>query len=106
MELMKEAGIAPNTYRMWPGFIPECFAGVPASQRFSLVIVDVDHYKPTEACLQWTRSRINHGGILALDDFLPESDRYATKAIKEFLLHDRDFEELARFNQQLILRRR
>jgi hypothetical protein len=106
VELMKDAGIASNSYRIWSGYIPECFAAVPASQRFSLVIIDVDHFKPTQASLQWAGPRINSGGILALDDFLPESDRYATKAIKEFLLHDHDFEELARFNQQLILRKR
>ena len=105
VQLMNVAGLVPSTYRVWAGYIPACFANVPPEQGFSLVVIDVDHYRPTAASLAWACPRINRGGILALDDFLPASSRLATKAIMEFLARDTRFEELARFNQQLILRK-
>lgn len=45
---------------------------------------------------------MNSGGILALNDFLPDCNRWAAEAIKEFLQQDLDFEEWVRSNQQLI----
>ena len=105
-ELMSAQGLSPDTYRLWAGYIPECFDHVVPETRYSFVIVDVDHYKPTVISLAWACPRINSGGILALDDYLPETDRYATKAITEFLQRDGDFEQIAQFNQQLILRKK
>ena len=103
---MNDAGLPAHLYRIWAGYIPDYFAGVPMAQCCSLIIIDVDHYKPTVASLAWACPRISRKGILALDDFLPASDRYASKAINEFLRQNQDFEQLAHVDQQLILRKR
>jgi hypothetical protein len=103
--LMSEAGVARACYELWPGFVPDCFSVVPADRKFSLAILDVDHYHPTVDALRWLSPRISPQGILALDDFLPHADILASKAIKEFLHTNHDFERIAFFNQQLILRK-
>lgn len=104
--LMDEAGVARSWYRVWAGFIPECFAEVPAGARFSLVVIDVDHYRATADSLAWAAPRVERRGILALDDYVPGHTGLATRAINEFLGRDRDFEKVAEFNQQLFLRRK
>jgi hypothetical protein len=104
--LMTKAGIARETYELWPGYVPACFADVPATLRFAFVILDVDHYQPTVDALRWLPARISDHGILALDDYLPHTDTLASKAIKEFLATDHGFEKVAAFNQQLILRKK
>lgn len=106
MSLMDEAGVARDCYRLWPGYIPFCFESFPAQLRCSLVLIDVDHYQPTAESLLWAAPRINRGGILALDDYIPAIDLLATKAIKEFLARESCFDTVAEFNQQLILRRK
>jgi len=106
VRLMDEAGVPREHYRLWPGFIPSCFESFPAQARFALVIIDVDHYQPTAESLAWAAPRVSRGGILALDDYLSATDLLATKAIKEFLRGNSDFEQMAEFNQQLILRRK
>jgi hypothetical protein len=104
--LMSEAGVKRKCYELWPGYVPDCFAGVPSDQKLSLAILDVDHYHPTVDALRWLSPRISPQGILALDDFLPHADILASKAIKEFLLTEHGFEKIAFFNQQLILRKK
>jgi hypothetical protein len=69
-------------------------------------MIDVDHYQPTAESLVWAAPRVSRGGVLALDDYLSATDLLATKAIKEFLRGNSDFERMAEFNQQLILRRK
>ncbi|MBI5107543.1 MAG: class I SAM-dependent methyltransferase [Rhodocyclales bacterium] len=103
--LMSEAGVERSCYELWPGYVPDCFTAVPPGKQFSLVILDVDHYHPTLDALRWLSPRISPSGILALDDFLPHADILASKAIKEFLQTNHDFERIAFFNQQLILRK-
>ena len=103
--LMNKAGLAREQYRMWPGYVPDCFSRVPVEQRFSFVILDLDHYQPTVHALQWLAPRISPNGILALDDFVPGATGLASKAIREFLAVDRTFRKIAAFNQQLILRK-
>jgi O-methyltransferase len=105
IELMTEAGVSRESYQVWAGYVPACFANVPEALRFALVILDVDHYQPTVDALRWLPARISDHGILALDDYLPRQNAMATKAIKEFLTTDHGFEQIADFNQQLILRK-
>ncbi len=105
VRLLTEAGIPGASYRVWAGYVPACFAEVPDAQRFSLAILDLDHYRPTADSLAWLAPRITAGGLLALDDFVPAHDMLATRAINEFLAVNKHFEKIASFNQQLILRR-
>jgi hypothetical protein len=105
VRLMTEAGLGRDCYEIWPGYVPDCFTAVPPDRHFSLAILDVDHYHPTVNALCWLAPRISPMGILALDDFLPHANILASKAIKEFLLTKHNFEKVAFFNQQLILRK-
>ena len=104
--LMDKAGVQRDAYRMWAGFIPDCFGGVPEALRFALAILDVDHYQPTVDGLRWLAPRIAVGGILALDDYMAGYTTLASGAISEFLAAKPAFDTVACFNQQLILRKR
>lgn len=108
VQLMTASGVDRATYDVWPGYVPAAFSEVPASLRFSWAIVDLDHYQPTVDALSWVSARLNPGGILALDDYVPAINRgkLATRAIDEFLATAHGFERLAVFNQQLILRKK
>ncbi len=106
VELMQEAGVPRDAYRLWAGFVPECFKEVPDTLRFAFAILDLDHYQPTADGLKWLAPRMSPGGILALDDYIESYDKLASKAIKEFLGAKPDFDVIAQFNQQLILRKR
>ncbi|NBR28914.1 MAG: hypothetical protein EBT83_10985, partial [Betaproteobacteria bacterium] len=103
--LMTKAGVARERYTMWQGYVPDCFSKAPPDLRFSLVILDLDHYQPTVEALAWLQPRISAGGILALDDYVPGSTGLATKAIREFRARDNSFRKIAEFNQQLILQK-
>jgi hypothetical protein len=105
-KMMDGQAVQRAWYRTWPGYIPACFAGVPQSLRFSLAILDVDHYEPTASALAWLAPRLSAGGILALDDYLEAYSMLATRAIKEFLAGKPPFDIIAQFNQHLILKRR
>ncbi|HEV7820408.1 MAG TPA: hypothetical protein VGO84_04455 [Burkholderiales bacterium] len=108
VRLTTKAGVARELYDLWPGHVPMSFADVPGDLRFSWVILDLDHYEPTADALRWLPARINNGGILALDDYVPNVNKgiLATRAIDEFLATDHGFERIALFNQQMILRRK
>ena len=107
VNLMTACGVERAAYDLWPGYVPDVFATVPAALRFSLAIIDLDQYQPTADALQWVPDRINRGGILALDDYVPDVNRgkLATRAIDEFLAQPRGFEKIALINQHLILRK-
>ena len=106
VRLMDRSAVARDSYRMWEGFVPECFQGVPDSLQFALAILDLDHYQPTVDGLSWLAPRITKGGILALDDYLEGYTTLASRAIKEFLASKPAFDIVAHFNQHLILRKR
>ncbi len=105
--LMTNAGVPEDFYLIWAGYVPTCYDLFPADAKFSFVILDLDQYKPTEESLPWIMPRLNSGGILALDDFVPaERHSYNTKAICDYFEHDDSCEIVAYFNQQLIVRKR
>ena len=105
VKIMNEKGISEGKYKVWAGYIPDCFVEIPESLKFSFVILDVDHYEPTVEALRWVWPRISPFGILALDDFIPTHTALATLAIKEFLRYQSDFDIVNFFNNQLILRK-
>jgi Macrocin-O-methyltransferase (TylF) len=106
IRLMTKAAVTRESYQVWAGYVPACFAQAPDALRFSLAILDLDHYRPTVESLDWLAPRVTDGGVLALDDFVPAHDQLATRAIREFLARDKHFKKIAFFNQQLILRKR
>jgi len=107
-QLMTATGVDRALYDLWPGYVPASFSQVPDELRFSWAIVDLDQYQPTVDALRWAPARINPGGMLALDDYVPLVNRgkLATRAIDEFLATAHGFERVALFNQQMILRKK
>ena len=103
--LMEAHGIPAREFTMWEGFIPDCFEKAPNEIRFSFVLLDVDNYLPTRDALSWLWPRMNVGGLLALDDFLPSHDGEASKAIKEFLRERQDFHIVDLMNCQLAVKK-
>ena len=103
--IMKKRGFNEDEYQVWDGFIPDCFDKAPASISFSFVLLDVDNYEPTRVGLEWAWAHLRHGGIVALDDFYPDHQGEASKAIKEFLRTQNDFDIIDHLNFQLILRK-
>ncbi len=107
-QLMTACSVDRATYEIWPGYVPACFSQVPDGLRFAWAIVDLDQYQPTVDALNWVPGRLNPGGILALDDYVPAVNRgkLATRAIDEFLATAHGFERIAVFNQQMLLRKK
>jgi O-methyltransferase len=103
--LMEQKGIAADSYDVFQGYVPDCFKGVCNSQSYAFVIVDLDHYQPTVDALAFSWTRISPGGMLALDDFVPSHRHHATRAIKEFLRFQTDYDFADFYNQQLFLRK-
>ena len=69
--------------KILPGYFPDSAA--PASEeRFALVNIDVDLYKPTKAGLEFFYPRINRGGVLLVHDYNRKWPG-VIKAVDEFL---------------------
>lgn len=67
------------------GYVPDTFAGLE-NERFSLVLLDLDLYKPTLAGLEFMYPRLSSGGFLAVHDYNSiESDGACRRAVDEFL---------------------
>ena len=65
-----------------PGFLPGTLARV-ADCRFRFVNVDVDHYLPTKAVIEFFKPRMVKGGIMRFDDSGSSDCPGATKAVEE-----------------------
>lgn len=52
-----------------PGHFPETVHQVPSSQRFALVHLDADLYRPTRAGLEFFYPRMSPGGMMILHDY-------------------------------------
>lgn len=66
------------------GFVPGVLSEVPEGP-YAFAHLDLDHYAPTKAALEWLDSRMMPGGVLLADDYFPDLDALASKAINEFL---------------------
>jgi len=73
----------PNVY-FHKGWIPERFPEV-AEEKFSLVHIDVDLYKPTIDSLSFFYPRMSHKGVIILDDYGSSLCPGAHKAADEFM---------------------
>ena len=86
MRSMEAFGIDSSRYKIHVGFVPDCFESAGKLQRFSLVRIDLDHYKPTVIAAEWAWERLVPDGVLRFHDYFPEKNALASKAIKEFLV--------------------
>jgi predicted O-methyltransferase YrrM len=67
------------------GFIPDTFAGVADSERFSFVHIDVDLYASVRSCLEFFHRRMRPCGVILLDDYgFPMYRDAAKRATDEF----------------------
>lgn len=66
-----------------PGFVPETFRHVPDWAQFRFVRIDVDHYAPTKASIEFFLPRMVSGGIMEFDDFEASTCDGATAAVRE-----------------------
>lgn len=72
------------------GWIPERFPDV-AHDRFRLVHIDVDLYQPTLDSLDFFYPRLNHRGIIVLDDYGFTNCPGAFKAAEEFMANKTEY---------------
>lgn len=68
--------------RLVRGWVPEVLADLPDGP-WAFAHVDLDHYEPTLATLQWLWPRMMRGGIICCDDFFPGRDWLAARAINQ-----------------------
>jgi len=52
-----------------PGYFPETARMIPADQRFALVHLDMDLYKPTKEACEHFYDRLEPGGVMILHDY-------------------------------------
>lgn len=58
--------------RLVVGYFPQSAPSEMSEARFAFVHIDVDTYRSVLNCFEWFSSRMAKGGIIALDDVLPE----------------------------------
>lgn len=67
------------------GYFPETAQGLE-QERFALVVLDMDLYKPTLAGMEFFYPRLHRGGYLFIHDYTsPESASACSRAVDEFL---------------------
>lgn len=64
------------------GYVPEVLAQAPDGP-FAFAHVDLDHYGPTKAALEWLFPRMMPGGVLMCDDWFEDGASLAAGAINE-----------------------
>jgi hypothetical protein len=65
------------------GWIPDVLPTLPP-RAWAFVHIDLDHYAPTLACLEWVWPRMLPGGIVCCDDWFQDRDYLAGRAINEW----------------------
>lgn len=80
-------GFTEEDYVLTPGWIPDVLHDVEYvihDQVFAFAYVDLDHYEPTMATLEFLWTRIHLGSIVMVDDFSWERDHLAALACRHF----------------------
>ncbi len=72
-----------DNYVIIEGFVPSTFARYP-EEKVAFAHLDLDHYYPTKDSIKWLWHEKNVG-ILLCDDFPNSKERFAAKAIHEFM---------------------
>jgi hypothetical protein len=71
------ADMDPEGYRIWPGFIPECFPNFDQEIRkhfcFAAVLINMVHYGPTLDAIRWAWPKLHPGGLLVIAEYLPKN---------------------------------
>lgn len=82
-------------YFLWEGYIPDTFILPSKELIFSFCYIDLDHYKPTKASLEWAFNKLSLNGIILCDDYFPSRTKgSASKAIQAFLEKEKNYIEI------------
>lgn len=81
-EAFDRVSAEPNAI-VFRGFVPEILFQVNVVA-FAFVHLDLDHYAPTVAALDWLWPRMSRGGIIAAHDWFPHVEILASAAIKDW----------------------
>ncbi|MBI5346575.1 MAG: class I SAM-dependent methyltransferase [Chlamydiae bacterium] len=68
-----------------PGYFPDTASLVPSNEKFALVHLDADLYKPTKEALEFFYPRMVSGGLIIVHDYFSGSWPGVAKAVDEFL---------------------
>jgi predicted O-methyltransferase YrrM len=93
-----------DNIRVHRGDIPEVLQCV-ADERFCLVHIDVDLYRPTLDSLQFFYPRVVPGGVIVLDDYGFATCPGAHRAVREFMADKPEYVIHAPTGQGIIFRR-
>ena len=77
-------GVKRQSFCIWCGMVPDVLATI-AIDKIAFAYVDLDHYAPTKAALDWVLARLSPGGIMLCDDWTPSCEQCASGAINEFI---------------------
>lgn len=80
---MDNVARAVPSARLIRGYVPAVLADVP-DQLYAFARLDMDHYEPTKAALDWLWPRMMIGGVLSCDDYFAGNYFLASGAINEF----------------------
>jgi len=82
--LAKIAAKFPNPkIRLVKGWVPDVLQETLLARPYAFAHVDLDHYTPTVAALDWLWGRMLPGGVLVCDDWFEGKDYLAAGAINE-----------------------
>ncbi len=89
IQLMFAKGYSPGRdYSLHEGYVPEIFESPSlAGLKVAFAYLDLDHYEPTLAALDWLWAHMDKGGIILCDDYDgPDgSEVLAAAAIRDWL---------------------
>lgn len=87
IEIVKSViGDAWSVCEVYPGYFPETVTPELSNQRFALVNLDCDLYKPMRAGLSFFYPRMSPGGLFMLHDYSSLHWKGAKQAVDEFCL--------------------
>jgi O-methyltransferase len=81
----RRVGPSPSVM-LRPGYVPDTLAGLEG-ETFAFVLLDLDLFRPTQACLEFFYPRLSPGGYLVVHDYNnPESEWACKRALDAFLV--------------------
>ena len=84
---IKDANEKLDWVTLYEGFVPDILADLPDGP-YAFAHIDLDHYRPTEAVLNWLWGRLSNGGIILCHDWFPGRGYLAGVAIEHFLARE------------------
>lgn len=74
----------PENVRLLKGWVPQVLDKCPETQ-VAFCHIDLDQFQPTLEGLRWAWPRLVPGGVIAIHDWFPAENIYASGGVKAFL---------------------